>query len=233
MSQETVSLGLAFLAGAVTIVSPCVLPVLPLVLGRSLQSHRYGPVALVLGLVTGFAVAGSLLGIVASSFTELINGLRNFAIFLLLAIGILAIFPKLGYGLMGYLPVISTLRGLKPSGRVGLLGEFLLGSQLGLLWTPCAGPVLGSILILAAVKHQVLESLGLLLFYGLGAGLPLLAIAYAGRSMSQQLLGLRPYSLRLQQIGGVAIAATAIAILQGWDVEIQLWLAPLFPALKV
>jgi cytochrome c-type biogenesis protein len=233
MSQETVSLGLAFLAGAVTIVSPCVLPVLPLVLGRSLQSHRYGPVALVLGLVTGFAVAGSLLGIVASSFTELINGLRNFAIFLLLAIGILAIFPKLGYWLMGYLPVISTLRGLKPSGRVGLLGEFLLGSQLGLLWTPCAGPVLGSILILAAVKHQVLESLGLLLFYGLGAGLPLLAIAYAGRSMSQRLLGLRPYSLRLQKIGGVAIAATAIAILQGWDVEIQLWLAPLFPALKV
>jgi cytochrome c-type biogenesis protein len=233
MSQETVSLGLAFLAGAITIASPCVLPVLPLVLGRSLQSHRYGPMALVLGLVTGFAVAGSLLGIVASSFTELINGLRNFAIFLLLAIGILAIFPKLGYWLMGYLPVISTLRGLKPSGRVGLLGEFLLGSQLGLLWTPCAGPVLGSILILAAVKHQVLESLGLLLFYGLGAGLPLLAIAYTGRSMSQRLLGLRPYSLPLQQIGGVAIAATAIAILQGWDVEIQLWLAPLFPALKV
>jgi cytochrome c-type biogenesis protein len=233
MSQETVSLGLAFLAGAITIASPCVLPVLPLVLGRSLQSHRYGPVALVLGLVTGFAVAGSLLGIVASSFTELINGLRNFAIFLLLAIGILAIFPKLGYGLMGYLPVISTLRGLKPSGRVGLLGEFLLGSQLGLLWTPCAGPVLGSILILAAVKHQVLESLGLLLFYGLGAGLPLLAIAYASRSMSQRLLGLRPHSLRLQQIGGVAIAATAIAILQGWDVEIQLWLAPFFPAIKI
>jgi cytochrome c-type biogenesis protein len=233
MTQETISLGLAFLAGSITIISPCVLPVLPLVLGRSLQSHPYGPIALVLGLVTGFAVAGSLLGIVASSFTELINGLRNFAIFLLLAIGILAIFPQLGYWLMGRLPGISWLRGLKPPAQVGLVGEFLLGSQLGLLWTPCAGPVLGSILVLAAVKHQILESLGLLLIYGLGAGLPMLAIAYTGRSMSNRLLRLRPYSLRLQQIGGGVIALTAIAILQGWDVEIQLWLAPWFPALRV
>ncbi len=229
MTQETVSLGLAFLAGTVTALSPCVLPVLPLILGRSIKSHRWGPVALVVGLVTGFAAAGSLLGLVSSSFTDLIGGLRYFTIFLLLSIGILSIFPHLGYWLLKYLPFNYLIQRIKHPTRVGLVGEFLLGNQLGLLWTPCAGPVLGSILILATVDKQPLGAFGLLLVYGLGAGLPMLLLAYMGRSASQYLVKLRPYSMRLQQVGGVVIALTAIAILQGWDNDIQLWLAPLFP----
>jgi cytochrome c-type biogenesis protein len=233
MTQETVSLGLAFLAGTVTVLSPCVLPVLPLILGRSIKSHRYGPVALVVGLVTGFAAAGSLLGVVASSFAELINSLRYFTIFLLLAIGIISIFPQLGYWLLKYLPFNRLFQRIKHPTQIGLLGEFILGNQLGLLWTPCAGPVLGSILILAATQNQVLGAFGLLVVYGLGAGLPMLGLAYAGRSASNRLVQLRPYSMRLQQISGVVIALTAIALLQGWDTTVQLWLAPLFPTFNI
>jgi cytochrome c-type biogenesis protein len=104
---------------------------------------------------------------------------------------------------------------------------------LGLLWTPCAGPVLASILILATVDKQPLGAFGLLLVYGLGAGLPMLLLAYLGRSASQHLVKLRPYSMRLQQISGVVIALTAIALLQGWDNDLQLWLAPLFPKFTI
>ncbi len=230
MAISTVSAGLALLGGFLTVLSPCVLPILPVLVGRSLQSHRYGPVALVAGLVGGFAVAGSLLGVTASWFTGLANSLRTVAIFLLLFMGILAIFPSWSYWLLSYLPKRkrSTERV-----RIGLRGEFWLGTQLGLLWTPCAGPVLGSILVLAAAKHQVASAFALLVIYGVGAALPLLALAYGGRRLGKQLLKLRSHSMILQRVGGVMIAATAIAILLGWDVQVQLWLAPLFPRLPL
>ncbi len=224
---STLSTGLAFLAGGLTVLSPCVLPILPILIGRSLQSHRYGPVAMVAGLVGGFAVAGSLLGITASWLTGFANVLRIGAILLLLLLGILAIFPTWGYRIFGYL---SIGRWTKELPRIGLWGEFWLGTQLGLLWTPCAGPVLGGILVLAAVNHQIAGAFGLLIAYGLGAALPLLAIAYGGRTLSKRVIGFRRHSAVLQKVGGVIVIVSAIAILLGWDVQLQLWLAPFFPA---
>jgi cytochrome c biogenesis protein CcdA len=184
----------------------------------------------VAGLITGFATIGSLLGVTASWLTRLVTVLRTGAIALLLVAGILAIFPTWSYQLFSRLRLGSWL---KQPARVGLMGEFWLGSQLGLLWTPYAGPVLGSILILAAVKHDTATAFVLLVLYGLGAGLPLLAIAYGGRYLSRHLLRLRSYSTLLQKVGGVIVAITAIAILQGWDVQIQLAIAPIFPALRL
>ncbi len=228
MPTSTLSIGLALVGGTLTVLSPCVLPILPILIGRSLQSDRYGPIALVAGLVGGFAVAGSLLGITASWLTGLANLLRNGAIALLLVLGLLAIFPVWSYRLFSYLPIA---RWTKERPRLGLASEFWLGTQLGLLWTPCAGPVLGGILVLAAVNQQAVSAFGLLVVYGVGAAIPLLAIAYGGRTFSQRLLKLRSHSALLQRVGGVMIVGTAIAILLGWDVQIQLWLAPLFPRL--
>jgi cytochrome c biogenesis protein CcdA len=213
-----------------TVLSPCVLPILPILVGRSLQSHRFGPISLVAGLVTGFAVAGSLLGIAASWLTPLTNGLRMVAIALLLVLGGLALFPTWSYRFCQFLPLLHQL---KPLPRIGLLGEFGLGIQLGLLWTPCAGSVLAGILVLAAAHHQVIGAFVLLVIFGGGAALPLLAIAYGGRVCSQKLLNLRPHSAMVQRIGGAMILATAISILLGWDVQVQLWLAPLFPNLPL
>jgi cytochrome c-type biogenesis protein len=230
MATPSLSVGLALVAGMITPLSPCILPILPIILGRSLQSHRYGPLVLITGLVSGFAIAGSLLGITASWLTGLINGLRLIAIALLFVLGLFAIFPKWSYVILSYLPVG---RWAKPPQRSDWVGEFWLGTQLGLLWTPCAGPILGGILVLAAVNHEVAGAFGLLLVYGLGAGLPLLAIAYGGRSLSQRLLSIRTHSALLQRVGGVMVVGTAIAILMGWDVQLQLWVAPLFPRLPL
>ncbi|AVH67198.1 cytochrome c biogenesis CcdA family protein [Nostoc sp. 'Peltigera membranacea cyanobiont' N6] len=226
MTTSTLSISLALFGGVLNVLSPCVLPILPVLLGRSLQSHTYGPVALVGGLIAGFALAGSLIGVTSAWFTGLANLLRSGAIAFLLFLGLLAIFPTWSYRIFTYIPIANWAK--KPP-RIGLMGEFWLGTQLGLLWTPCAGPVLGGILVLAAVNHQVAGAFWLLVVYGIGAGLPLLAIAYGGRLFSQRMLNLRPHSGALQRVGGVAIAATAIAILLGWDVQIQLWLAPFFP----
>lgn len=230
MATVLLSVGLAFLAGGLTVLSPCILPILPIVVGRSLQSHRYGPIALVAGLIAGFAVAGSLLGITASWLTSLANLLRYGAIGLLLGLGGLAVFPIWSGRLFKFLPIGRA--GFSPA-SIGLKGEFWLGTQLGLLWTPCAGPVLGGILVLAAVSHQVLGAFGLLLAYGVGAAIPLLAIAYGGRSLSCRMRMLRVHGALIQRIGGGVIVGTAIAILLGWDVSVQLWLAQFLPSLPL
>jgi cytochrome c-type biogenesis protein len=221
--------GFALGGGLLTILSPCVLPVISLVLGRSFKSHRLGPVMLVLGLVSGFAIIGSLLGVASSWFVGFANLLRNVAVGLLFGLGVLAIFPELSYRLSSSVQFGKAWDPKAP----GLWSEFWIGTQLGLLWTPCAGPALGSILVLAAVKHEVLGALALLTVYGLGAGIPLLAIAYSSRHISSSSRRLLPYTATLQRVGGILMAGTAIAILLDWDVEIQLWLAPLFPKLPL
>jgi cytochrome c biogenesis protein CcdA len=83
------------------------------------------------------------------------------------------------------------------------------------------------------VSHQVVSAFALLVVYGIGAAIPLLSIAYGGRTLSQRLLKVRSHSALLQRVGGMLIVSTAIAILLGWDVQIQLWLAPFFPNLSL
>ncbi|MCL1495717.1 MAG: cytochrome c biogenesis CcdA family protein [Pseudanabaena sp. Salubria-1] len=229
LSLSPLSIGLAILGGLLTAFSPCILPILPIVVGRSLQTHRYGPLALVAGLISGFAIAGSLLGIASNWLTDLSNIIRNFAIFFLLALGLLSIFPKLSYLLTSKISSKFPAFKVKEPTKANLSGEYWLGAQLGLLWTPCAGPVLGSILILAAADNEIFTAFILLVVYGFGTGLPILLLAYASRYFSKSFLKLRSRSQTLQKIGGVMISLTAIAILLGWDVKIQLWLAPYFP----
>ncbi len=224
------SLILAFLGGFLTVLSPCILPVLPIILGRALRSHRFGPLALVLGLVVGFATVGSLIGVTFSWLGELASWLRSLALFLLLLFGVLALFPELSTQVFSYL---NLNRWVKEPTQQGWQGEFWLGTQLGLVWSPCAGPVLGSIITLAAVNHAGLAAFGLLLVYGVGAAVPMVTIAYGGRYLSGRLLGLRTQAPLLQRVGGVLVVMSAVAILLGWDVQIQLLLAPYFPPLML
>jgi cytochrome c biogenesis protein CcdA len=222
---SAVPLSLALAGGFLSVLSPCILPVLPIIVGRSLRSHRLGPVALVAGLVGGFAVAGSLLGITVSWFAGAAALLRTAAIVVLLGFGVLSLFPHFSARVFSRLK----LGGAGDAPFAGWWGEFWLGSQLGLVWTPCAGPVLGSILTLAAVEHDGLSAFGLLVIYGVGAAMPMLAFAYGGRALGAKMLRMRAQGDLLQRVGGAAVAATALAILLGWDVQVQLWLAPLFP----
>lgn len=229
MGLSPLAIALSLTAGLLTAFSPCILPILPILIGRSLQTHRYAPIALVFGTITGFAIAGSLLGIASVWLTGLANWIRIVAIAVLLVIGLLSIFPKLSYLLLAKLPIPK----FKEPTRRNLASEFLLGSQLGLLWTPCAGSVLGSILVLAAVNQEILSAFILLIVYGIGAGMPMLLLAYASRYFSKLFLRLRTHSQLLQRIGGLTISMTAISIVLGWDVKIQLWLAPFFPTLAL
>ena len=224
-------LGLALLAGLATIFSPCILPILPILVGRALQSHRHGPLALVLGLALSFALTGSLLGFSAQFLGSLTSLLRQGAIVLLFLLGVSAAFPKLGYWAFSRFSIVNVRS--EPKHR-GLWGEFWVGTQLGLVWgVPCAGPILGSIITLIAVKQAILPGFVALLAYALGAGIPMLAIAYSSQNLSRKVRWLYPHMENIQRTSGVLIAASAIAILLGWDNQLQVLLAPLFPSLPL
>jgi cytochrome c-type biogenesis protein len=223
-------IGLALLAGLATILSPCILPILPILIGRALQSHRHGPLALVLGLALSFALTGILLGFSAQFLGPLTSLLRQGAIVLLFLLGIGAAFPKLGYWAFSQFSIVPAQP--EPQRR-GLWGEFWIGAQLGLIWVPCAGPILGSIITLVAIKQAILPGFVALLAYALGAGIPMLAIAYSSQNLSRKLRWLYPHMENIQRTSGVLIAASAVAILLGWDNQLQVLLAPLFPPLPL
>lgn len=227
-------IGLAGVAGVVTLLSPCILPILPILVGRSLQNHRWGPLVMIGGLAVSFACTGILLGFSAQFLGPLSQFIRQLAIGVLLMLGLGSAFPRLSHRVFQWIgpPQFGKPVEARPS-QGSLWAEFLIGTQLGVVWIPCAGPILGSILTAVVADQEILLGFLALLTYAAGAGLPMLAFAYGSKGLVQRARGLYPHMETIQRIAGVGIAVTAIGILLHWDVQIQLWLAPLFPALPL
>ncbi len=227
-------IGLALVAGVVTLLSPCILPILPILIGRSLQNHRWGPLALIGGLVVSFACMGILIGFSAQFLGPLSQYIRWLAIGILLVLGVGSMFPHLSHRVWQWISPPQFGRSMDPESTSGhLWAEFLIGTQLGVVWIPCAGPILGSILTVVVADQEILLGFLALLAYGSGAGVTMLAFAYGSKGILQQAKGLYPHMETIQRVSGVAIALTAVGILLRWDVKIQLWLAPLFPPLPL
>ena len=148
------NLVLALLAGIVTIAAPCTLPVLPILLGASVgQTSKVRPAMIALGFVISFSVVALLLGAITRVFDFDPNVLRNAAAILLLGFGLLMIWPApfewLSIRIGGFNGEIGRYRSTR-----AMIGGFVLGTTLGLVWTPCAGPVLGSILTVVATSKD-------------------------------------------------------------------------------
>src|SRR4030088_820105 len=150
------NLVLALLAGVITIAAPCTLPMLPILLGASVgQTGKMRPALIALGFVLSFSAAALLLSTITRLFDFDPNILRSAAAILLLGFGLLMIWPapfewlsiRLN-GLITHSPAVTV------NARQGSIGGFVLGTTLGLVWTPCAGPVLGSILTLVATSSS-------------------------------------------------------------------------------
>jgi cytochrome c biogenesis protein CcdA/thiol-disulfide isomerase/thioredoxin len=208
-----VLLGVGFLAGLVTSLSPCVLPVLPILLAGGASGGTRRPYAIVGGLVVSFVVftlaAAALLD--ALGLPE--DFLRDLAIALLLVVAATLFWPRLGAWLERPFYFLTRRRSSPDLG-----GGFLLGASLGLVFVPCAGPVLAAVSVLAANEEIGLDVVLLTVAYSLGAAIPMLAIALGGRRVSLQL---RSRMRILRPVLGGVIAATALGIALGWDRPFQ------------
>ena len=222
------NLVLALLAGVVTVAAPCTLPMLPILLGASVgHSGKLRPAMIALGFVMSFSAVALLLSAITAIFDFDPNVLRNGATVLLLGFGILMIWPAPFEWLSIRFSGITG--GGSAASRPGALGGFVLGTTLGLVWTPCAGPVLGSILTIVATSSDTAWASLLLVTYAIGAAIPMLAVAYGGQAVTTRIRSIAKISPRLQQGFGVVVIAFAIASYFQYDTLIVAWLTGFYP----
>jgi cytochrome c-type biogenesis protein len=220
---------LALLAGIVTIAAPCTLPVLPILLGASVgRNGTVRPAMIALGFVLSFEAVALLLSAVTRFFDLDPSVLRSGAAILLLGFGVLMIWPapfeRLSIRLNGLLA-----NGMVRRDRDGAIGGFVLGTTLGLVWTPCAGPVLGSILTLVATSHDTAWASLLLVTYAIGAALPMLGIAYGGQAVTTRVRSVARFSPRLSQGFGLIVIGFALAAYFQYDTLIVARLTACYP----
>ncbi len=218
---------IALAAGVLSTLSPCVLPLLPVIIGSAIHEHRYGPFAVAIGMSASFAVIGTIL---ASAGARLGVGQGDFqvvAAIVLVLIGVVLLSKKLqerfavatsGASGAGS-KILSTLN------ISGLRGQFLVGLLLGLIWSPCVGPTLGAAITLASQGRDLPQIVAMMAVFGLGAGLP---IALLGMLSRQAMLKMRG---KLQGAGswgknmlGVLFIAVGLLILTGWDKSVEVFL---------
>lgn len=213
-------LGLSLFAGSLTTLSPCVFPLLPLVLGGALQGSRLAPLAMGLGMTASFAGIGMLLGALGPALGIDGDTVRTGGAALLIAFALVMLVPALGQRFTQWmLPIASTANAASARLDGGSLsGALLLGGVLGLVWSPCSGPLLGSALTLVASEGGVARGGVVLGIFGLGAAVPLVAVAYASRS---GFLRARDWVLaRMERVRlgfALLLGAMGIAILSGGD----------------
>jgi len=221
------SLILALLAGVVTVAAPCTLPMLPVLLGASVgQTGKARPAMIALGFAMSFSMVALLLSAITRAFDFDPNVLRSGAAALLAGFGMLMIWPAPFEWLTVRIGNFGA--GATPP-RQGAIGGFVLGTTLGLIWTPCAGPVLGSILTVIATSKDTAWASLLLVVYALGAALPMLAIAHGGQVVTTRIRGVARIASRLQQGFGVLVIAFALLSYLQYDTLIVAWLTSFYP----
>jgi cytochrome c biogenesis protein CcdA len=221
------NLVLALLAGVVTVAAPCTLPMLPILLGASVgQTGKARPAMIALGFVMSFSMVALLLSAITRVFDFDPNHLRNAAAIVLIGFGLLMTWPAP----FEWLSIrIGAFTGHSTTSRQGLTGGFVLGTTLGLVWTPCAGPVLGSILTVIATSKDTAWASLLLVAYAIGAALPMLAIAYGGQAVTTRVRSVARIAPRLQQGFGVVVIAFALLSYFQYDTLIVAWLTGFYP----
>jgi cytochrome c-type biogenesis protein len=222
-----VTYALGFLAGALSTLSPCVLPLLPILIASATVQHRFGPLALALGLTLSFAAVGLFIATLGASIGLDAGVLRKGAAVLLIAFGGLLLSVR------AQARFAQAASGLSAAGDgllaritgTGWRGQFAVGLALGVVWSPCVGPTLGAASTLAAQGRHLPQIALLMLLFGLGAGTPLVVMGSVSREAIQRLRGrLRAAGQWGSGLLGIALLLIGLAILTGWDRGFETWI---------
>jgi cytochrome c biogenesis protein CcdA/thiol-disulfide isomerase/thioredoxin len=219
----------AFLAGAATALSPCVLPVLPVALSAGVTGGRRRPLGVVTGLVLSFTFAIVALVYVIDAFRLPGDLLRNIAIVVLLGFGISLLIPSVAARMEAWISRIV------PAPQGGARGDgfgsgMLVGLSLGVVYAPCAGPILAGVITVSASQPLTAGRLGVALAYALGSAAVLYLLMLGGRQLSGRLTR---YTGRLQMAMGAVMIVVAVAMFADYDTRFQTAIANDLPAFLV
>jgi cytochrome c-type biogenesis protein len=226
------TLGLAFLAGVLSILSPCVLPLLPIVLGTAQSEHRLGPAALAAGLAVSFTLIGLFVATIGFAIGLDTDVFRAISAMLLIAVGVVLLVPQL----QQQVAVAAGPMGNWVDDRLGgftatsLWGQFGLGALLGAVWVPCVGPTLGAASILAAKGEDLGQVALTMLAFGIGAALPLMVLGFVSREAMMRWRG------KLMEAGkggkmllGALLLAVGLLVATGADKRLETFLLDVSP----
>jgi cytochrome c-type biogenesis protein len=226
------TLGFAFIAGLLSLLSPCVLPLLPLVLGAAASEHKFGPAALASGLALSFVIIGLFIATIGYSLGLNATLFRNASAFIMVALGMILIVPALqAWTAQAGAPVANwaerTFGGVATK---GLYGQFGVGVLLGAVWSPCVGPTLGAASLLAAQGTNLSEVALTMLVFGIGAAIPLLVLGMLSREALVRMRGTMLSSGKSAKMAmGVLLLLIGVPIASGYDRQIETLLVDASP----
>ncbi len=200
------ALFLAMGAGLMSVASPCVFPVIPIIVTGTEHDHRLRPLMIVAGLALTFI----LMGVVSSLFGSVIAGkmllVEKVAGVLVIIFGVLMLADV---NLFKRITVFNKIG--NPSG--GKWSGFILGLTLGLVWIPCVGPMLSGVLTMVATQGQVMPGIVLLLFYSAGFAIPMLIVGYSSQAVRNKIRVVQKYPIAVRIFSGGILIAFGIYIL--------------------
>lgn len=223
---------LSFVAGSLSTLSPCVLPLIPILVGTAMTGHRLGPLALGGGLALSFAATGTLLASLGNVFDFDPNILRLFSAWLLVAFGLILLSSWLQQRFAAVTAGIGSTGNnwIANFNMAGLRGQLMLGLLLGLAWSPCVGPTLGVAIGLASQGQQLAQVALTMLLFGLGASLPIVILGMLSREGMQRARGkMLTIGNTGKKILGSIMLALGLLIISGLDKHIETALLNISP----
>ncbi|TVP88284.1 MAG: cytochrome c biogenesis protein CcdA [Pseudomonadaceae bacterium] len=230
MGMELASIPLAFLAGIVGILSPCVWPLVPVIMSSAANSGRMGPVFLALGLATSFAVAGTFLTLVLLNIGLDPDAFRYVAAVMLVLVAVMLISSRVGERVSFALSRLTSRFNLPAGGQESAVGQFGIGALLGLVWLPCIGPTLGAAIALASMGQDLSLAFVVMLFFGIGTAGSLLVAAWLSTSLLKRMRpGLLASGQRSKRILGWLLLILGVMVLTGFDKTLETWALQILP----
>ena len=218
------SLGLAFLAGLLSIFSPCVLPLLPLVLGAAASEHKFGPVALAAGLALSFVTIGLFVATIGFSIGLNAGVFRTASAYIMIIIGAVLVLPNFQAKLALAGGPVANWAEIKFGGfsSTGLKGQFFVGLLLGAVWSPCVGPTLGAASLLASQGKDLSVVALTMLVFGIGAALPMLLLGTLSREALMRIRDKMIATGKWAKTGlGVMLLLIGLSVVTGYDHRIE------------
>ncbi|WMW21995.1 cytochrome c biogenesis CcdA family protein [Methanolobus mangrovi] len=194
----------AFFAGIVSVLSPCVLPLLPVILAYSTGNSKFRPLAIIIGLAISFTAMGIAASAFGTLFLPYMGKLRIVAEIMIILIGLSMLTE------IDIFSFISQYTGKIHAEGKGLLGGLVVGASLGIVWIPCVGPILASILTLVALESNIIYGVELLLIYSLGFAIPMMLIAYSAKLSGDRLSKLSELDIELKKAAGIILVVVGL-----------------------
>ncbi len=221
----------AFISGLVTIAAPCIWPILPIVLSSAASGGHKKPLGITLGVVTSFSILTLSISYVISIIPFDPEWLRYVSVIIIGFLGATLIIPQLGGFIEGSVSKLSSKIGPKGNQQTSGFGSgFVTGLSLGIVWTPCAGPILATIATLSATRSVNAEVVVVMIAYMIGVAIPLFIFALSGQKLFAKVRGISAHTGTIQKVFGTIMIITAILIATGYDRKLQASLLNAIPS---